>query len=171
MQPTSKRIPTRFAGLRYLAVGGLGVVLLLFGQFDEWLFAELTRVWHSVFTLFGYTSPPPVQHLSTHSLPVAISYRLLYAGCSVLLLHVLLRGQATRWLIGGYLAILLVSFLLLLVGRATGLAFATWQAHWLLDLLSSPLAVLLVYVLATLRSQSTAVATPLPTTQASAQLP
>jgi hypothetical protein len=60
------------------------------------------RLWQRVLPLLGTVdgSNAALNGLSTHGLPVGITYRLLYCGMSLLVLHVLLRGRHTRWAVG-----------------------------------------------------------------------
>jgi hypothetical protein len=141
--------PARFSGYQKLALVGLGLLLFGLGQFDEDIFAGLSAGWQGLVTSVGGTSGV-VSGLSTHALPVALSYRLLYTGVSVGFLHVALRGRGTKWLAGSYTAALTISLLLLLVGQRASLSLASVQAHRLLDLVCSPLALLISYALFTL---------------------
>jgi len=139
--------------LLLLAVGG---ALFLWGQFEEPVFALLTGGWQVVFSLVGHPEWGEARHaampgLTTHGLPVAMSYRLLYCTLSVLLLHLLLRGHRTRWIAGLYSGALVAALLLLLFGRLATMPFATQQGHYLLDLVCSLEAVVLTYVAMTLR--------------------
>lgn len=139
--------------LLLLIVGG---ALFLWGQFEEPVFALLTSGWHMVFSWVGQPAWGAARHaavpgLTTHGLPVAMSYRVLSCSLSVLLLHLLLRGHRIRWIAGFYSVALVASMLLLLLGREANLPFATQQGHGLLDLICSPVAVLLTYVCLALR--------------------
>lgn len=127
-----------------MLVVGLVVVLAGLGLFEEAVFAALGQLWYPG----SAAGPAAVPGLTTHGLPVASSYRLLYAGLNVALLHVLLRGRYTRAAGLGYAAGYAVSVGLLLLGRQAGLPAAAVTAHRLLDLLSSPLPVLFAYPLA-----------------------
>jgi hypothetical protein len=138
--------PVRLSGRHKLALGGLALLLFGLGQFDEAVFAGLSAGWQGLLPRVGGVVPG----LSTHAWPVALSYRLLYVGGSVGFLHVALHGRGTKWLTGSYAAALTLSVLLLLVGQRTGLAVVSAQGHRLLDLVCSPLALLLGYVLFTL---------------------
>ncbi|MBO3273339.1 XrtX-associated membrane protein [Hymenobacter defluvii] len=134
----------------------VGLALFLFGQFEERVFTWLTSGWQVLFSLVGHpewgvTSHAVVSNISTHGLPVASSYRLLYCSLSVLLLHLLLRGRHTRWIAGGYGATLTVGLVLLLLGHLVNMPFASRQGHFLIDLACSLEAVLLTYVAMTLR--------------------
>jgi hypothetical protein len=141
--------PVRFSGRQKLALAGLGLALFGLGQFDEDIFAGLSAGWQGLVTSVGGTSGV-VPGLSTHALPVALSYRLLYSGASVAFLHVALHGRGTKWLAGTYAAALTVSMVLLLLGQLASLPLASAQAHRLLDLVSSPLALVGSYALFTL---------------------
>ncbi|WP_157541090.1 XrtX-associated membrane protein [Hymenobacter aerophilus] len=131
----------------------LGLALFGLGQFDEPLFAVLTRGWQTVLGGLG----PAAQRLgqpsglSTHGVVVGLSYRLLYMLVSVALLHVLLRGRHARAIVVGYGLAFGLSLALLLLGQRAGGAWAAVQGHRLLDLISSPLALLLLYGLVLLR--------------------
>lgn len=142
--------PARYSWPQKLVLAGLGLLLFGLGQFDEAVFADLSAGWQGLVAHVGGTPVGMVPGLSTHALPVALSYRLLYAGVSVGFLHVALRGRGTKWLAGSYAAALTLSLLLLVVGQRTGLAFVSVQAHRLLDLVCSPLALLIGYALFTL---------------------
>jgi hypothetical protein len=122
---------------------GLGLLLFALGQFQDAVFAGLMYAWQLV---PGGTKSAG-QGLSTHGLPVGISYRLLYCGLSTLTLHILLHGRATRLVAAGYALTLLASMLLLLLGQRMTLPLASEQGHRLLDLICSPLPLLLVYAI------------------------
>lgn len=142
----------RLGPWRLLAALGLGLGLFALGQFDETVFAALTRGWQAVLGSLGPTAQPLVQPsgLSTHGVVVGLTYRLLYVLVSIMLLHVLLRGRHTRALVLGYAGAFVLSLALLLFGQRTGWVGATVQGHRLLDVLSSPLALLLFYGLGVL---------------------
>jgi hypothetical protein len=128
---------------------GLGLLLFALGQFEEAVFAGLTHVWQLVpdaLSPADWRQGQP-SGLSTHGLPVGISYRLLYCGLSVLVLHVLLRGRTTRLVAMSYASALLLSWLLLLLGQRMSSILASEQGHRLLDLLCSPLPMLLAYAI------------------------
>jgi len=137
---------------RRVLLGGLGLLLFALGQFEESVFAFLVYLWQRVLPLTGPVSKGALapDGLSTHGLPVGITYRLLYCGLSVLVLYVLLRGRHTWWVVGSYGIALTVSMVLLLVGQQAGWALASLQGHQLLDLVCSPLPLLAGYVLRTL---------------------
>jgi hypothetical protein len=134
-ESTTQKWPRRWLLL------GLGLLLFALGQFQDTIFAALTHIWQLV--PGGMRSVG--QGLSTHSLPVGISYRVLYCSLCTLILHVLLRGRATPLVSIGYVLSLLVSLLLLFAGRYMNLPLANEQGHWLLDLVCSPLPMLLAY--------------------------
>ncbi len=140
--------PGRLAG----AVG-LGLALFGMGQFDEGVFALLTRAWQDVLSGLGPAQAQWVEPsgLSTHGVLVGLSYRLLYILLSIALLHVLLRGRHTRAIALGYGLAFGLSLVLLLLGQRAGLPLVSVQGHRLLDLLSSPLALVLLYGLILLR--------------------
>ena len=130
---------------RYLLVAVVLLLLAGLGLFEDAAFAALGELWHP-------GRPPAavaVTHLSSHGLPVAISYRLLYAALSLVLLHLLLRGRCTRPATLGYATGLAGSGVLLLLAKHVGLPTAL-MAHHLLDTLASPLPIMLVYPLAEL---------------------
>jgi len=140
----------RFSWLEKLTLLGLGLLLFGLGQFDAVVFAGLSFGWQVLVASLGGAPSgvlPGASGLSTHALPVALSYRLLYTGVSLYFLHVALRGRGTKWLASGYAVVLTVSMLLLLLGQRTGSTFASAQAHRLLDLVCSPLAFLGSYVI------------------------
>lgn len=139
----ARRLPTWGRRLLVAALAGLVAGL---GLFEEEVFAALGQLWHPGTA----TAAVAVPGLTTHGLPVAFSYRLLYAVLNVALLHVLLRGRCTRTAGLGYAAGYAVSVGLLLLARQAGLPAAAVTAHRLLDLLSSPLPVLVAYPLARL---------------------
>jgi hypothetical protein len=130
---------------------GLGLLLFAFGQFQNAVFAGLTYMWDAMLNSMGQaeSSLPQQGALSTHALPVGICYRLLYCGLSTLLLHVLLRGRSTQLAAAGYAAVLVMSLLLLLLGHRMSLPLASKHGHWLLDLVCSPLPLLLAYAVPT----------------------
>jgi len=127
------------------------VLLLGLGLFEDEVFAALGRLWHP-----GGGAPAAVSGLTTHGLPVAISYRLLYAALNVALLHLLLRGRATKAAVAGYAVGYAAGAGLLLLGHRAGLPGATVMAHRLLDVLSSPLPIMVAYPLALLDRPSPA---------------
>lgn len=143
MSPTSPDRPAAVWSHRLL-VAVLVVALAGLGLFEEAVFAALGHLWHPGSAAASAALPG----LTTHGLPVAISYRLLYAVLNVALLHVLLRGRYTTTAGLSYAAGYAVSVGLLLLGRQAGLPAAATTAHRLLDLLSSPLPVLFAYPLA-----------------------
>ncbi|MEJ7665229.1 MAG: hypothetical protein WKG07_39740 [Hymenobacter sp.] len=104
---------------RLLAALGLGLGLFALGQFDETVFAALTRGWQAVLGSLGSAAQPLVQPsgLSTHGVVVGLTYRLLYVLVSIVLLHVLLRGRHTRALVLGYAVAFVLSLALLLFGQ------------------------------------------------------
>ena len=130
---------------RRLLVAGLVGLLAGLGLFEEAVFAALGHLWHPGRPIAAVALPG----LTTHGLPVAISYRLLYAVLNVALLHLLLRGRYTKGALASYAAGYVASVLLLL-GQRAGWPAATTTAHRLLDLLSSPLPVLFAYPFAML---------------------
>lgn len=148
MKPTHKKTLPRWE--RRCLLAGLAILLLLLGQFEEVVFAKLTQLWQVILNGLAFPASQSVSQLSTHTLPVAVSYRLLYASISVLALHLLLRGRGTFLIANSYIIALVVSFLLLLLGQRAAFPFATQQAHQLIDLVCSPLAIAFVYTLATL---------------------
>ncbi|RIY12422.1 hypothetical protein D0T11_05270 [Hymenobacter rubripertinctus] len=131
----------------------LGLTLFGLGQFDEPVFAVLTRTWQAVLGGLGPVAQKLVQPsgLSTHGVVVGLSYRLLYMLVSIGLLHVLLRGRHTRAIGLGYGLAFSLSLALLLLGQQAGWPLASVQGHRLMDLISSPLALLLLYGLVLLR--------------------
>lgn len=143
MVPASSARPLPVWGRRLL-VATLIILLASVGMFEEAVFAALGQWWHPGTA----AAAAAVSGLTTHGLPVAISYRLLYAALNVALLHVLLHGRCTAAAGLAYAAGYAVSVGLLLLGRQAGLPAAATTAHRLLDLLSSPLPVLLAYPLA-----------------------
>ncbi len=130
---------------RRLLVAALAALLLGLGFFEEAVFAALGRLWHS-----GGGAPGAVPGLTTHGLPAAASYRLLYAALNVALLHLLLRGRYTRAAVVAYAAGYAASAGLLVLGQRAGLPVAALTAHRVLDVLSSPLPVVFAYPLAVL---------------------
>ena len=142
MVPASSARPLPIWGRRLL-VATLIILLASLGMFEEAVFAALGQWWHP-----GTAAAAAAPGLTTHGLPVAISYRLLYAALNLALLHVLLHGRCTAAAGLAYVAGYAVSVGLLLLGRQAGLPAAATTAHRLLDLLSSPLPVLLAYPLA-----------------------
>ncbi|WP_019946927.1 XrtX-associated membrane protein [Hymenobacter aerophilus] len=131
----------------------LGLVLFGLGQFDEPVFTVLTRGWQAVVGGLGPTAQRLVQPsgLSTHGVIVGLTYRLLYMLVSIALLHVLLRGRHTRAIVLGYALAFGLSLALLLLGQRGGVEWAAVQGHRLMDLISAPLALLLLYGLVLLR--------------------
>lgn len=145
MLPTSFVRPPA-AWSRRLLVAGLVVLLAGLGLFEEAVFAALGHLWHPGCPAAAAAVPG----LTTHGLPVAISYRLLYAVLNVALLHLLLHGRYTKGALASYAAGYAVSVGLLLLGRLAGLPTAATTAHRLLDVLSSPLPVMFAYPFALL---------------------
>lgn len=121
-------------------VGGL----LSLGLFEADVFAILGRLWHPG------GAPVAVPGLTTHGLPVAISYRLLYALLNLALVQLLLRGRFTKAAGAGYAVGYVLSVGLLVLGQRAGLPAAAIAAHQVLDVLSSPLPVLFALPLAML---------------------
>ena len=130
---------------RRLLVAALAAALLGLGLFEETVFAALGHLWHP-----GGGAPAAVPGLTTHGWPVALSYRLLYAGLNVALLHLLLRGRGTKAAALGYAAGYAAGAGLLWLGQRAGLPIASLTGHRVLDVLSSPLPVLFAYPLALL---------------------
>ena len=142
--------------LRRLVIVGLALFLFCLGQFQELVFTGLTTGWQAVQQALGLSAAGPTGgSLSTHGLVVGLTYRLLYVLLSILLLHLLIRGRGTRFVVVGYVVGLGLSMGLLLLGQRAGLPLATEQGHRLLDLLSSPLAWVLFYGLLRLRRSTT----------------
>lgn len=140
MAPGSSARPRpRPAWGRRLLVAALIALLLGLGLFEETVFAALGRLWHPG------GGPVAVPGITTHGLPVAASYRLLYAGLNVALLHLLLRGRYTKAAVGSYAAGYAASAGLLLLGQRAGWPVAAVTGHRVLDVLSSPLPVLFAY--------------------------
>ncbi|MFD1469530.1 XrtX-associated membrane protein [Hymenobacter caeli] len=133
------------AGGRRLLVAGLIALLLGLGLFDEAVFAALGRLWHP-----GGGAAAAVPGLTTHGWPVAISYRLLYAGLNVALLHLLLGGRYTKAAALGFAGGYAAGAGLLWLGQRAGLPVAALTGHRVLDVLSSPLPVMFAYPLALL---------------------
>lgn len=123
----------------------LGALLLGLGWGEEAVFAALGSLWHP-----GRGAPAAVTGLAGHGWPVALSYRLLYAALNVALLHVLLRGRATKVAVVGYAAGYAASVGLLWLGQRAGWPVAAVTGHRVLDMLSSPLPAMLAYPLAAL---------------------
>jgi len=142
MSPTSIARPPAIG--RRLLVAALVIGLASPGLFEEEIFAALGQLWHPG----SDAASAAVPGFTTHGLPVAMSYRLLYAGLNVALLHLLLHGRYTKAALMSYATGFVASAGLLLLGQVTGLPAAAITAHWLLDLLSSPLPVLFAYPLA-----------------------
>lgn len=128
-------------GLLGAALIGL---LLSLGLLEADVFAALGRLWHPG------SAPAAVPGLTTHGLPVALSYRLLYAVLNVALLHLLLRGRFTRVAAASYIGGYAVSVGLLVLGQWAGRPAAAIAAHRVLDVLSSPLPILFAFPLAVL---------------------
>lgn len=149
--PPTPVAANKLSAERLVVALALGLALFGLGQFDEPVFGVLSRGWQAVVGGIGPAAQWLVQPsgLSTHGLVVGLTYRLLYMGVSITLLHVLLRGRHTHAIVLGYaLALGLILGLLLLGQRAD---WAAVQGHRLLNLISSPLALLLLYGLVLLR--------------------
>ena len=149
--------------LRRFVLLSLGVLLFGLGQFEQPIFAVLTQAWQAVFTGLGQAQWDAVTQpgLSTHSLPVALSYRLLYGSLNVVLLYLLLGGQRTLRLVSWCNAgVLGVGTLLIGLGQAAQLPLVSRQGHLLIDLVCSPLFLLLVWALLRLTSKPVAPSTP-----------
>jgi hypothetical protein len=142
--------PARFSGRQKLVLVALGLALFGLGQFDEAIFAGLSAGWRGLVASVGGTPSAVVPGLSTHALPVALSYRLLYTGVSIGFLHVALHGRGAKWLAISYAVALTLSMGLLSLGQLASLPLASAQAHRLLDIVCSPLALLCGYALFTL---------------------
>ncbi len=150
MPPARKFRPAR-SWAHWLALVFFAVVLVVLGQFQEEVFAVLTRAWRVPGALVGVAGPVAgAPGLSQHSLPASVTYHLLYAGASAGALHVLLRGRGTRWVVGGFVVALVLGVGLLASGRAGHWPVATEQGHLLIGAASSPLALLAGYALALL---------------------
>lgn len=149
MAPNSSARP-RPAWGRRLLVAALIALLLGLGLFEETIFAALGRLWHPG---EGAVAVPGI---ATHGLPVAASYRLLYAGLNVALLHLLLRGRCTKAAAAGYAAGYATGAALLLLGQRAGWPLAAVTGHRVLDVLSSPLPVLFAYPWAALAGRQPA---------------
>lgn len=134
----------RPAGPHRLLVAVLVALLLGLGLFEAEVFAALGRLWHPG------GAPVAVPGITTHGWAVAISYRLLYAGLNVALLHLLLRGRCTAAALAGYAAGYAAGAGLLWLGQRAGGPVASVTGHRLLDVLSSPLPVMFAYPLALL---------------------
>jgi len=141
---------------RLMLLGVLGLLLFALGQFQESVFALLMRLWQQMLHLSGQAAGGTMapNGLSKHGLPVGITYRLLYCGLSVLILHVLLRGRRTWWIAGGYGVALTVGMVLLLVGKLAGWPLALSKGYYVLGLVCSPLPLLVGYMLKTLPGRS-----------------
>ena len=138
---------------RRAALVGLGLLLFLMGQFDDSIYAGLTRGWRAVLSLVGrpeWATTSSTPGISVHSWPVATSYRLLYFGLTILTLHVLLHGRATRWIAIGYGALLAACLLLLLGGHIARLPWLTEHVHSLLNTVCSLQALMVIYASAAL---------------------
>ena len=129
---------------RRLLVAALVALLLGLGLLEDKVFAALSRLWHPG----GAEVAMP--GITTHGLPVAISYRLLYAVLNVALLHLLLRGRYTKAAVLTYAAGYVAGAGLLWLGQRMGLPIAALTGHRVLDVLSSPLPVMFAYPLALL---------------------
>lgn len=141
MGPGSAARP-RPAWGRRLLVAALVALLAGMGLFEDDIFAALGRLWHP-----GRAAFVAVPGLTTHGLPVAISYRLLYAVLNVALLHLLLRGRYTVAAVLGFAGGYVAGAGLLWLGQRAGLPAASVTGHRVLDVLSSPLPILFIYPL------------------------
>lgn len=130
------------------------LVALLFGLglLEDKVFTALGHLWHPG------GAQAAVPGITTHGLPVAISYRLLYAVLNVALLHLLLRGRYTKAAVLAYAAGYVTGASLLWLGQRVGLPIAALTGHRVLDVLSSPLPVMFAYPLALLTGSSPAAA-------------
>ncbi|AMJ65623.1 XrtX-associated membrane protein [Hymenobacter sp. PAMC 26628] len=129
---------------RRLLVAALVALLLGLGLFEAEVFAALGHLWHPG------GAPAAVPGITTHGLPVAISYRLLYAMLNVALLHLLLHGRYTVAAVVAYAVGYVAGAGLLWLGQRAGLPIASLTGHRVLDVLSSPLPVMFAYPLALL---------------------
>jgi len=137
---------------RWLLIGALAAGLFAVGMDPEAVFAALTRAWQAVFSSLGlgdamHRWQQGTSHLvTTRSLPVVITYSLLYVGACFLLLHLLLRNaQRTRWAGQLYLALLAAAALLLVGGKLAGnLDWAYKLGRRIIDFVVSPLPVMLL---------------------------
>lgn len=146
-QPAAPMTPLRW-GLAAL----LGGLLFAAGMNRDAVFTEFAQLWQVVFRGLGLGSmltrwqQGTSQLVTTRSLPAVVSYSLLYAVVSILLLHVLLRSAArTRWVLQVYLGLVGTCSLLMLVGKLGGnLTWAYRVARHIIDFLVSPLPVMLL---------------------------
>lgn len=137
---------------RWLLAGLLAAVLFLAGTESEAVFAALTRAWQAVLSWLGLAAvlsrwqQGTSQLVTTRSLPAMATYSLLYAGISLLLLHVLLRdSRRTRWAAQLYLGLLGLYLALVVVGRLGGhLAWAYHAGRRIIDFIVSPLPVMIL---------------------------
>jgi hypothetical protein len=138
---------------RWLQLLLLGVILFGMGQFEQQVFAGLTWLWGSGISLSHLPLREEVlqagtqAQLTTHGLPVALTYRLLYLLLSLRLLKVLLRGQHLQVIVLAYSVAFLAALTLLLAGKSLPWDLGAVLGHQLLDFLCSPLAVLIAYPL------------------------
>ncbi len=130
----------------------LVAALFLLGQYDNPVFAALTAGWHALFTALGLeTLAQRLQsgvsgQVTTRSLPAMLSYGLLYSGCCLLLLALVLRTAARmRMVILLYAAVFGACVLLLLGGKLAG--DVTWSyrlGRRLIEFIVSPLPVVML---------------------------
>ena len=142
--------------LRWTILAVLGALLFAMGQFDDAIYAGLTRGWLALTGRAGGQAASAAPDVSQHLWAVALAYRLLYYGLNVAALHVLLRGRGTRQIALGYGALLVVCLGLLLGGHAARLPWVAGQVHNLLGIVCSPLALMLIYGSAALARQPAA---------------
>ncbi|AIZ62810.1 hypothetical protein PK28_02340 [Hymenobacter sp. DG25B] len=147
--------------LRKLVLLLLGSGLFVLGQFDEQVFTGLARLWRAGMALMGPAGQYLLQagthtQLTSHGMPVALTYRVLYLGLSILLLRVLLRGRFQWQIVLAYAGAFLTGCMLLAVGQGLHLQVMSLLAHQLIDFLCSPLAVLLAYPLLVLAEKESA---------------
>ncbi|MBD2768827.1 hypothetical protein IC235_13105 [Hymenobacter sp. BT664] len=145
--------PSRVA--HWAAVGGLVILLLLLGVFDELILQALTVFWQKSLAAVGlHRQVEALQRqvnggITKRLLPAVASYTILYLGTCLLLLRVLLPTPA-QWRVACqlYASVFAVYATIVLLNKLTGnTVWAYRLSRQLLDFIVSPLPVAGVYVL------------------------
>ncbi|HEX8659882.1 MAG TPA: hypothetical protein VF690_20230 [Hymenobacter sp.] len=145
----------RYRAICWVVVGGLIVLLLLLGVFDEPILQALTIFWQKVLSTVGLRRQVAALQqeinggITKRFLPAVVSYTVLYLATCLLLLRVLL-PVPTQWQLAWrlYAGALAGYGTIVLLNKLTG--NATWAyrlGRQLLDFIVSPLPVAIIYVL------------------------
>ncbi|GAA4382358.1 XrtX-associated membrane protein [Hymenobacter koreensis] len=138
--------------LRWLLIASIVLLLFLMGQYDERVFALLTRGWLAVFQALGLDGVlQRVQQgisgqVTGRSLPAVVSYSLVYTSACLLLLWLVLRTPARlRMALLLYGLVFCACLVLLLGGKLAGdVQWSYRLGRRLIDFIVSPLPVLVL---------------------------